>query len=136
MRSNVVLPQPEGPISAMNSPDAISRSTGRSAQLSPNRRDTPRIEIAAISARSSMRTRGGDVFVGHHLGDRHRIGDLVAVLEERDHLFPIRRVHPKEAMLLGFGALQQRVLQLEAPGELFCVLRLTRKAGEDLHGLI
>ena len=40
MRSNVVLPQPDGPSSAKNSPGAMSRLTLSTATVEPQRRDT------------------------------------------------------------------------------------------------
>src|SRR5688572_9338643 len=48
MRSSVDFPHPDGPISATNSPAAISRSTARTASTSPpNTRLTPRSVIRA-----------------------------------------------------------------------------------------
>ena len=47
MRSSVVLPQPDGPIKATNSPAATSNETGRSAVTSPNRRETARMKTGA-----------------------------------------------------------------------------------------
>src|SRR5471032_1789291 len=82
MRSNVVLPQPEGPTSAMNSPAAISRSVGLSAQVSPNWRETPRMEIGAATSYFLLL---GEEVVGHHLGGRDGLGYLIAALQEADH---------------------------------------------------
>jgi hypothetical protein len=48
MRRNVVLPQPEGPTTAMNSPRSTTRSMSCSARNSPN--DLPRWEICSFSA--------------------------------------------------------------------------------------
>src|SRR5262245_371606 len=46
MRRNVVLPQPEGPTTAMNSPRSTPRSMSCSARNSPN--DLPRCEICSF----------------------------------------------------------------------------------------
>src|SRR6266851_8329234 len=48
MRRNVVLPQPEGPTTEMNSPRSTASSMPRSASRSPN--DFPRCEIASLGA--------------------------------------------------------------------------------------
>ena len=48
----------------------------------------------------------------------------------------ICRVHPEQAVLLAVLALEQRVLDLEAPGELLAVLDLARDLGEDLDRLV
>ena len=50
MRSRVVLPQPDGPTRATNSPAPTSRSIRSSASVSPNRRETPRIEIGSTGS--------------------------------------------------------------------------------------
>ncbi len=46
-RRHVVLPEPEGPSIAKNSPGAISRSSRSTARTSPKARETPRKETAA-----------------------------------------------------------------------------------------
>ena len=47
MRSKVVLPQPDGPIKATNSPAATSSETGRNAVTPANCRETARIAMGA-----------------------------------------------------------------------------------------
>src|SRR5260221_12456393 len=79
MRSSVVLPQPEGPSSAMSSPDWMSRLTSRRAWESPNCLLALRIsQLMAFLLLLSGRGRGsGDL---RHLvclgGPRRRRGAL------------------------------------------------------------
>src|SRR5476649_1847216 len=136
MRSNVVLPQPEGPTSAMNSPAAISRSVGFSAQVSPNWRETPRMEIGAAIDLPFGDLLLGEEVVGHHLGGRNGLGNLLAVLQEADHRRPHRRVHGERAVLLRIVALVERILDLEAPRKLLGVLDLARELGKEFDRLV
>src|ERR1041384_1244040 len=48
-RSNVVLPQPDGPSSATNSPSRTSSDTSRSASCVPKYLETDSMRISAIS---------------------------------------------------------------------------------------
>ena len=52
MRSVVVLPQPDGPSRARNSPGCTSRSIASTATSSPNRFVTPRSSTSGVSPRS------------------------------------------------------------------------------------
>src|SRR6516162_9490277 len=61
MRRNVVLPQPDGPTRAMNSPRSTARSMPSSTFRSPN--DFPNPEIASFGAMAQ----------GSVLGPRHEL---------------------------------------------------------------
>ena len=50
MRSNVVLPQPEGPSSAKNSPGSMSRLTLSTATVEPHRLETSRKLMMGLAA--------------------------------------------------------------------------------------
>ena len=57
IRRSVVLPQPDGPTRATNSPAPTSRSILSSASVSPKRRETPRIEIGSTDQAPLARPR-------------------------------------------------------------------------------
>ena len=54
MRSNVDLPQPDGPTSTVNEPSAISMSTPCSTAVSPKRLCTEWSETLAIGSGASL----------------------------------------------------------------------------------
>ena len=58
IRRSVVLPQPDGPTRATNSPAPTSRSIASSASVSPKRRETPRIEIGSTGSGSDRPAAG------------------------------------------------------------------------------
>src|SRR5262245_57933546 len=57
IRSSVVLPQPEGPSSAKNSPSRIARLTPSRAEQSANRRDTRSTSTANGASRARVAAR-------------------------------------------------------------------------------
>src|ERR1700741_3347048 len=84
MRSSVVLPQPEGPSSAISSPDDTSRLTSRRAWKSPKRLLTLRISMLMVSAFSrSGRSRRGPL--GRQVGDRLHFALVTPLDEGLDH---------------------------------------------------
>src|SRR5262245_18816457 len=56
-RRQVVLPEPDGPSMAKNSPAAIARSTPSTARTAPKWRVTPAIATAAVAAAPAEETR-------------------------------------------------------------------------------
>ena len=63
-RSSVVLPQPDGPSTAISSPRSISRFSSRTASIAPNDFDSPRTRTwlmpRAASGSSTQADAAGD----------------------------------------------------------------------------
>src|SRR5262249_51023234 len=83
-RSSVDLPQPDGPISAPNSPRATSRLTPSSAATGPSAAgktmETSRHAMSAVATLELRRLRREHDLVRHDLVRRHLARDLI----ERD----------------------------------------------------
>ena len=85
MRSSVDLPQPDGPMSEMNSPAATRRSMPDSASTRPvpPARGEDLVDTRDLDDRRPAPARRGAARIGVHGSGAHRVGPALVAQDER-----------------------------------------------------